>query len=220
MRRTPVILRLDGKAFHTFTRGLQRPYDEKFNQAMSDTTLELCNSIQGAVFGYTQSDEISILIQDWKTIKTDCWFGNNVQKMVSISASIATAKFNETFQHPSKTSMALFDSRVFNLPEHEVVNYFIWRGNDCSRNSVSSLAQTHFPHKDLHGKSMADMHDMLKLQKNINWNDMPTRFKRGGCVVLNDDGKFVIDNEPPIFTKDREYIERSFKFATNSKEST
>lgn len=212
MRRTPVIIRIDGKAFHTFTRGLVRPFDKSLSDAMAETTLELCKQIQGAVFGYTQSDEISILLQDWKNLKTDCWFGYDVQKIVSISASIATAKFNDIFKHPSKNSYALFDSRAYNIPFSEVVNYFIWRGSDCSRNSVSSLAQSYFSHKQLHGKSVSAMQDMLMLEHGINWNDIETRYKRGICVVPDQDTKFKIDLEPPMFTKNRNYIDELFKF--------
>lgn len=212
MRRTPVIIRIDGKAFHTFTKGLNRPFDQSLSDAMAETTLELCKQIQGAIFGYTQSDEISILLQDWKNLNTDCWFGYDVQKVVSISASIATAKFNKIFQHPSSDSLALFDSRAYNIPESEVVNYFIWRGSDCSRNSVSALAQSYFSHKQLHGKSVSVMQDMLMLEHSVNWNDVETRYKRGICIVPDTDSKFKVDFEPPMFTKDRSYIENLLKF--------
>ncbi len=212
MRRTPVIIRIDGKAFHTFTRGLNKPFDKTLSDAMAETTLELCKQIQGAIFGYTQSDEISILLQDWKNLNTDCWFGYNVQKVVSISASIATAKFNQIFKHPTSASYALFDSRAYNIPESEVVNYFIWRGSDCSRNSVSALAQAYFSHKQLHGKSVSAMQDMLMLEHGVNWNDVETRYKRGICIVPDSQEKFKIDFEPPLFTKDRSYIENLLKF--------
>lgn len=206
MRRTPAIIRIDGKAFHTFTRGLNKPFDEDLSLAMADTTLELCKQIQGAVFGYTQSDEISILVQDWKNINTDSWYGSNVQKIVSVSASIATANFNKVFKHP-KDTYALFDSRVFNIPFSEVVNYFIWRGSDCSRNSVSALAQHYFSHKELQGKSVSAMQDMLHSVHGVNWNNIPVRYKRGICVLPDTGDGFVIDFEPPMFTQNRDYIE-------------
>lgn len=206
--RMPVIMRLDGCAFHTFTKGLIRPFDETLLNAMALTASRLCAGIQGAIFGYTQSDEISILIQDWKNLNTDRWFGNNVQKMTSISASIATAYFNTIFKHPSNTSPALFDSRVFNIPKEEVANYFIWRQKDCTRNSINSLAQSKFSAKELHGKSVSQVQDMLMDVHNINWNDVPTRFKRGTCVVNG-----IIDWECPIFTQDRNYIENTYNFS-------
>jgi len=207
MIRTPVIIRCDGKSFHSYVRGLQKPFDMKLNSAMAEVTRILCLEIQGAVFGYTQSDEISILIQDWKNLNTDRWFGNNVQKMTSISASIATAYFNTIFKHPSNTSPALFDSRVFNIPKEEVANYFIWRQKDATRNSINSLAQSKFSSKDLHGKNISQVQDMLMETHNINWNDVPTRFKRGTCVVNG-----IIDWECPIFTQDRKYIENTYNF--------
>lgn len=206
--RTPVIMRLDGISFSNYTRGLARPYDEPFNTAMGKTASHLCSKIQGAIFAYTQSDEISILIQDWKNLNTGNWFGNNVQKMVSASASIATAFFNDEFVHPTKNDLALFDSRVFNIPKEEVANYFIWRQKDCTRNSINSLAQSKFSAKELHGKSVSQVQDMLMDVYNINWNDVPTRFKRGTCVVNG-----IIDWECPIFTQDRNYIENTYNFS-------
>lgn len=205
--RTPVIMRLDGIHWHSYTKGLIRPYDESLSNAMGKTVQYLCKQIQGAIFGYTQSDEISILIQDWKNLNTGNWFGNNVQKMVSASASAATAYFNSIFTHPSRKDLALFDSRVFNIPKEEVANYFIWRQKDCTRNSINSLAQSKFSAKELHGKSVSQVQDMLMDAHNINWNDVPTRFKRGTCVVNG-----LIDWECPIFTQDRKYIENTYNF--------
>lgn len=208
--RTPVICRLDGVSFSSFTRGLEKPFDDSLSNVMARTTKVLCDSIQGAIFGYTQSDEISILIQDWKKLNTDRWFGNNVQKMVSVSASAATAFFNKNFQHPSthKDMLALFDSRVFNIPKEEVANYFIWRQKDATRNSINSLAQSKFSSKELHGKNTSQVQDMLMDTHGINWNDIPTKFKRGTCVVNGD-----IDFECPIFTQDRKYIESTYDFS-------
>ena len=207
-RRTPVILRIDGKAFHTFTRGLEKPFDAHLNTAMAETTQYLVQNIQGAVFGYTQSDEISILLKDWNTLSTDAWFDYDVQKMTSIAASMTTAFFNRAFSHPTKPAMALFDARVFNIPKEEVVNCFLWRQQDATRNSINSLAQAHFSHKSLQGLNTSKVQDKLMLEKQINWNDIPTRYKRGTCVVLNDEGKVVIDYDPPIFSADRSYIDR------------
>jgi tRNA(His) 5'-end guanylyltransferase len=208
LSRTPVIMRADGRAFHSYVRGLQKPFDFTLNSAMAEVTRILCHEIQGAVFGYTQSDEISILIQDWKNLNTDRWFGNNVQKMTSISASIATAYFNTIFKHPFNTAPALFDSRVFNIPFDEVTNYFIWRQKDATRNSINSLAQSKFSSKELHGKNTSEVQDMLMNKFNINWNEQLVRFRRGTCVRNGE-----IDYECPIFTQDRNYIESTFNFA-------
>lgn len=96
-RRTPAIIRIDGKAFHSFTKGMNRPFDPVFRNAMAETMKELCQGIQGCVFGYTQSDEISLLLTDYSTLDTDAWFGYEVQKMCSIAASTATLSFNINF---------------------------------------------------------------------------------------------------------------------------
>ena len=94
LRRTPVIIRLDGKAFHTFTRGFDKPFDESLMKIMQKTTLDLCSSIQGCVFGYTQSDEITLVLVDYKELETCAWFDNQVQKMTSVAASMCTNYFN------------------------------------------------------------------------------------------------------------------------------
>lgn len=98
-RRTPVIIRIDGCHFHTFTRGFDKPYDNVFNLSMQDTMLALCRSIQNCVFGYTQSDEITLVLCDYKKLDTAAWFDNNVLKMSSVSASMATLLFNRAFQY-------------------------------------------------------------------------------------------------------------------------
>ena len=244
-RRTPVIIRSDGKSFHSFTKGFNRPYDEIFHNAMNQTLLYLCENIQGCKFGYTQSDEITLVLTDYDTLTTDAWFGYSVQKMCSVSASMATMAFNKFFneeiQKWSKNAFpidylgyntgmismsdielkeaymkslnkgAMFDSRCFNIPEEEVTNCVLWRQQDATRNAIQMLGQYNFSHKELHGKSCNDIQDMLVTQKNINFNDMPTEFKRGVCCRKNEDGDWVIDKEPPIFSQNREYVESAFR---------
>lgn len=178
-RRTYTVIRLDGKTFHTYTRGLQRPYDQQLMDDMATTAGFLCENISGTVLAYTQSDEISLLVTDFATPKTEAWFDGNVQKVVSISASLATARFNEL--RPGR--LAFFDSRVFTIPDPvEVGNYFVWRQKDATRNSISMAAQARFSHKQLHGKSAGDMQEMLWSVHGVNWNDYDPRFKRGTVV--------------------------------------
>lgn len=205
-RRTNIIIRIDGKAFHSYTRGLERPFDQGLSDDMDETTRFLCENIQGAKMGYVQSDEISILITDYDDLSTNAWFDNNLQKMCSIAASLATCKFNElrlkrnlkimedirspdeVFLNWDKQKFAQFDARVFVIPEaEEVVNYFIWRQQDATRNSISMAAQSMFSHKALQKKSTSDMQDMMMLEKGVNWNNYPTRFKRGTSVVRRTD---------------------------------
>jgi tRNA(His) 5'-end guanylyltransferase len=226
-RRTPVIIRLDGKAFHSFTKGFKRPYDEVFHEAMNNTMKYLCANIQGCKLGYTQSDEITLLLTDYTTLTTDAWFGYGVQKMCSIAASMATLMFNkyfrdiinkkftgtiEDFDHFKALSLArdkgaMFDTRCFNIPKEEAVNCFIWRQQDATRNAIQMLGQTHFTHKELQGKSCSDIQDLLMLHKGINFNDMPAEFKRGVCCIKTEAG-WCLDQEIPIFTQDRNYVER------------
>jgi tRNA(His) 5'-end guanylyltransferase len=179
-RRTFTILRLDGRAFHSYTRGLDRPFDQRFMDDMATTAKFLCEEVSRAAFAYTQSDEISLLLTDFATNQTEAWFGGNVQKMVSISAAIATARFNEL--RPGK--LAMFDSRAFTIPDPtEVANYFVWRQKDATRNSISMAAQAFFGPGQLHGVSCDAMQEMLFSERGINWNDYPDRFKRGTLVA-------------------------------------
>jgi tRNA(His) 5'-end guanylyltransferase len=209
----PIVIRIDGKAFHSWTRGFQKPLDSRMVQAMQETTKTLCEKVQGAALGYVQSDEISILLYPWHTRESQAWFGNEINKILSISASIATASFisswceiNDIRPHQIVQGLPNFDSRAFILPnEQEVTNYFIWRQQDAVRNSIQTLGQYHFSHKELHKKSCKDIQEMLFSFKGINWNDCPLLQKRGSCVV-KEDGKWIIDDNIPTFTEDRNYI--------------
>ena len=200
-RRMPVIIRIDGKSFHTFTRGFKKPFDDVFVKTMQDTMKYLCENIQGCVLGYTQSDEISLVLVDYAELTTDAWFGNNLQKMCSVSASMATMAFNKFFYinmpadeensgtyYKALEKGAMFDSRVFTIPKEEVCNALIWRQQDATRNSIQSVGQANFSQKELHGKSCNNIQDMLMIQKGINWNDYATTLKRGNCCIKVDDG--------------------------------
>ena len=206
LRRTPVVIRLDGRAFHTFTKGFDRPFDQTLIKAMQMTTKDLVKNIQGCKLGYTQSDEISLLLTDYDKLDTQAWFDYNLQKIISISSSMATLYFNRNLRalgvDESKLDLAMFDSRAFNIPKEEVCNYFIWRQQDCSKNSITMLAQSKFSHKELQGKNGSVKQDMLIEKFGINWNDCSVPEKRGTCVKNGD-----IDLNIPIFTKDRCYVE-------------
>lgn len=239
VQRMPVIIRLDGKAFHTFTRGFHKPFDGLFSAAMSLTTLELCKNIQGCVLGYTQSDEITLILQDYKEITTDRWFDYEVQKICSVAASIATLAFNRAFKNCYDTMISVkndfgmtpkdiangiqsynsaiskggfFDCRCFNVPKEDVCNCLIWRQQDATRNSIQSVAQANFSTKEMFKKNCNQLQDMLMIEKGINWNDTPTKYKRGLCIIKNDEGQWEVDEEIPIFTQDRNYIEKLIIF--------
>jgi tRNA(His) guanylyltransferase len=229
-RRTYTIIRLDGKAFHTFTRGMKRPYDMGLMNAMDETAKFLCENIQGCKMAYTQSDEISLLLTDFEKITTDAWFDGNIQKMVSVAASMATAKFNQQIlseylknKHDEgittityrfielfeEVKLANFDARVFTIPDPiEVENYFVWRQKDAVRNSVAMTAQSLYSHKELDGKSSSDQQEMI-FQKGQNWNDMPEGFKRGRTFVYYSPGDVVLNGwtkTTPDFLKERETL--------------
>ena len=251
-RRTNTIIRIDGKAFHTYTKGLKRPFDQGLMEDMDKTTEYLCQNIQGAKFGYVQSDEISILITDYDDITTHAWFDGNLQKMASIAASLATAKFNqlrmarfcmnegihpkyrdESFIHTKEIEcfkLAHFDARVFQIPyQEEVINYFIWRQQDATRNSISSVAQSLYSAKELHGKKTSDMQEMI-FQKGINWNDYSPREKRGSVIrkvnetFTRPDGeeytraKWKADENTRIISQNKDYLRWPFPETPDSKE--
>lgn len=224
LRRTPVIIRVDGKAFHTFTRAFRDdnapdPFSPVMHRLMTRTAMAMVANTQCAVLAYTQSDEISILLRDWDRHETQQWFGGKLQKMISVSAAQATGYFNFFLNQewPEQLdyvgAVPLFDSRVFQLPMDEVTNYFVWRQQDASRNSVQMLGRHHYSHKSLHRKNVSQVQDMLMgLSPQVNWNDIETWKKRGTCVLPNPDtfdssAQTVVDEEIPIFTKNRNYIE-------------
>lgn len=224
-RRTPVIARIDGRAFHTYVRRLKNidptlqntPFSAILHDVMMDTTMALVHFTQGCVVGYTQSDEISLLIRDWDSLDTQPWFDYNVQKMTSLLGAMASNAFNFSFskfyQPHCFQDLAQFDARVYNIPKEEVTNYFVWRQQDASRNSVQMLGHFHFTQKQMHSKNNSQVQDMLMTEKGVNWNDLPTWMKRGSCVVTHNDifssgPRCVADNDIPIFTQDREYIDR------------
>ena len=225
VRRMPVAIRIDGKAFHTFTRGFQKPFDEILVKSMQDTMKYLCENIQGCVLGYTQSDEITLILVDYQNLNSCAWFDYEVQKMCSISASMATMAFNKAFaSNVAKQSKrlyseyleekdasyidtleiamnkgAMFDARCFNIPKEEVANLIYWRQLDATRNSIQMVGQANFSHKELQNKSCNMIQEMLFAEKGINWNDYPTYLKRGSCCI-----KTTIQN-PNVDIKDGAY---------------
>ena len=212
-KRTPVAIRVDGRSFHTFTKGFQRPFDKILMTAMQETAKYMCENIQGAKFAYIQSDEITIILVDYDTLETDCWFNYRTDKLCSISASMATMAFNKFFEknindwisknapsfhgawHNAEDEKlyhaylnaskkgAMFDSRCFNIPKEEVANLIYWRQLDAARNSVQMVGQANFSHSELQGKTCNMIQDMLLTQKDINWNNFPIDCKRGAACI-------------------------------------
>lgn len=232
--RMPIILRLDGRSFHSYTSKCQRPVDSGLVSCMNETAIALCQEIQGAKLAYVQSDEISVLITNYDTLDTQSWFDNNLQKMVSISAATASTTFTmnswRIWSNPyapveiESIRPAMFDSRAFIIPKEDACNYFLWRQQDATRNSVNMLARSLYSHQECKDKNNSQLQGMI-FHKRINWNDCPTSQKRGRCIVkeqyqhvginpttgeeiVSTRSHWVVDNEIPIFSQDRQYIEK------------
>lgn len=231
MRRTPVAIRLDGKAFHTFTRGFQKPFDFVLMDAMQKTMKYLCENIQGCVFGYTQSDEITLILVDYQKFTSDAWFDYEVQKLTSVSASMATMAFNKYFSenvedvikynstHDSLVERkeglldnyisavergACFDARCFNIPKEEVTNLIYWRQLDATRNSIQMVGQANFLHDELQNKTCDMIQDMLMTKYGINWNNFTIPCKRGtACIRVGAKVTENIKREPQPFGEDK-----------------
>ena len=217
-RRMPMVIRVDGRAFHGIE--LNKPFDQLFFTVMSHVATTLCKAIQGTVLAYYQSDEISIIARDDMQPNTEPWVGKRLAKVVSLSAAIASAAFNEAWDFSSRH----FDSRAFVLPDlSEVTNYLIWRQQDATRNSVSMAAHAEFSHKSLHGVDSNGMIDRLR-EAGKPWEETRTHFKRGAICKpvkvfkevpqtgeLCERREWQIDTEPPVFTQDRTYIETLYR---------
>ena len=263
----PVVIRLDGCAFHTWTKKmkLKTPFDDVFIGIMQDTMMHLCKSIPSCVFGYCQSDEISLCLRNDMSDKTEPWFENRIQKICSVTASMAAGIFNRLVDkriihdhiNPSQTitqeqleelrkqldmsmlnpdwtiiqngdyselhcfDLACFDSRVLFMPDlEEAINHFIWRQNDCMRNSVQSMAQSLYSQKHLQNKGTEELKQMIS-DKGMSWNEIPLHHQRGsfcirtiartecrGCMM--DRRTWIIDKEPPIISKNKQYLRNSY----------
>jgi tRNA(His) guanylyltransferase len=205
-RKNFQILRVDGKAFHTYTKGFSRPFDVRLVGAMNNTAIKLLEEIQGSLLAYIQSDEISVLFSDKTRLDSELWFDGNIQKISSISASIASTRFNQVIDDRDKPP-ALFDARVFSIPEiYEVINYFIWRQEDAIRNSIQMVGQANFSHDQLKGKNGKDVIKMLH-EIDKNYYDYSSHFRMGRFVyrrpleredideIKNKYGHYFIKNE-------------------------
>ena len=217
MRRCPVVCRIDGRSFYSFTMGFNRPFDEIFIKSMQKTAKYLCENVQGCVISYQQSDEISLVLIDYKKLNSSAFFDYEVQKICSITASMATMAFNKYFReyiddfnedyysswnhnknedklydiyNDAVEKGAIFDSRCFNIPKEEVTNYVYWRQLDAIRNSIQMVGQANFSHRELQNKSCNDIQNMLMTQKGIDWNSLETYKQRGSCCI-----KKIIQNK-------------------------
>lgn len=222
--RMPVIIRIDGAHFHTYTKGMGKPFDKDIANAFWEACKYLLSNISGAKLAYHQSDEISILVTNYDKLTTQSWFENNLQKLVSVSASLATARFNEVMRqtHPEK-ELAIFDARAYVMPKEDVNNYFLWRERDAMKNSVSMVAQSHFSNKSLHGLNGIQMQEKLWREEGVDYSTLPT-WQRQGVVVKKEKilaeetaeslqqpvyrSVWQVDFDIPVFSDNPGYIEQ------------
>ena len=226
VRKQPVIIRVDGRAFHTFARELNKPFDDILIDSMQETMRYLCKNIGGCVLGYCQSDEISLLLQDYKNEETQPWFEYRVNKLCSVVASMATFAFNRFFENnvsdfydkcakneeefeKNKNRIevllrccdkgALFDARAFTLPFYEVTNYFYWREADAMRNSIEMVGHANFSQKQLHKVNAEGIKKMLA-EKGIDYDKIPTYKRRGVCCFKTKIPSFSQDGHTVLRT--------------------
>lgn len=191
------VLRIDGRAFHTWTRGADRPFDVDIASAMRAAAMKLASDINGFRVAYLQSDEASFVSTDTTTYISEPWFGGKVSKIVSVAASAFTAWFNDHMNASGRPEWvrgpAMFDCRVFTMPPDDVANVLIWRQRDWERNSLQMLARSYFSHGQLYGKKTEDLHEMLH-GAGVNWADLPLLWKNGTFIYFDDSSTMVSDN--------------------------
>ena len=181
-RRTYTIIRVDMRCGHTYTQGMQKPYDMFFVDGMNAVADALVREAAGSVMAFTQSDECSILLWDFKQIHTEPWFDGNIQKLASVSASIATRAWACHAITEGRISPGLpsFDARAFSIPDPiEVANYFIWRQKDATRNSISGLAHSILGPAKCHGLNTDNLQAAMLKEAGVNWSHEPEWFKNG-----------------------------------------
>lgn len=189
-----VIIMLDGRGFSKGIKNkFEKPFDDNFIYMMNETAKYLCENIQGCKFAYVQSDEISLVLTDFDSPTTDSFFGNRISKLQSIIASMASGKFNQLMLlyrlkngiikdngEIEKSPIYQFDCKCWNVPTfNDVFAWFLWRQNDCIKNSKQQTAQTYLPHKLLLGKTTDEQISILFKEKEIDWNELCNDKKYG-----------------------------------------
>ena len=245
--RMPAVLRVDGRAFHTLTRGFDKPFDSTIECCMERVAVALCREVSTARLAYGQSDEVSVLLVDYASLATEQWFGGRRRKMETVAASVATAAFGEALHEAgnprpwpdgklvaaddmgsriqlirSRIFRAHFDARILPVPEDDVCNYFLWRQQDAIRNSVLAAGQSALPRRQMHGMKCVDIRAALA-ELGRPWEGLSTRHRRGFSVVRSPaeaEAAWSIDSELPDFGENREYIERWLAPEANFRKDT
>ncbi len=224
--RFPIIIRTDGRAFHTFAKKahLERPFSQPFSEAMEKTALALCQETH-AVIAYTQSDEISLLLLNDKKYETQPWFNNKLNKMVAITASIASVTFSlEMSKILNQEVREIFDSRAFIIPNHEIANYFIWRQLDAIRNAKNTWSEFTLgakmgrgtARKQLHGLSANEQVECVRKLTGKNFYDsieVPPKFAMGLEFLADETGYIV--QAPEDYIQDKSSIESAINYYYN-----
>jgi tRNA(His) 5'-end guanylyltransferase len=233
MRRVPVIIRTDIRSGSNLTKGFNKPFDDVFGKTMIRTMEHVAKEIQGCIFAYTESDEMSFVLSDYKKLNSAAWFDYNVEKVASLAASEATFAFNKYFAegvdkykngigydedgnlnkeeydqyviyHRAVDKGVRFDGRCANYPKDEVANYIYWRQSDAMRNSVSMAARAQFPHSKCDNKNQEQLKEMLLSECGIDWNDYATHYRHGVCWTRADGINYDM---PLIKGEDRKMVE-------------
>jgi len=208
-RRCYTLIRIDGKAFHTYTKKCERPFDTDLREDMEMTTKALCEHIQGCKLGYTQSDEISLLLTDFDAIETSAWFDGNLQKVVSVVASMTSAYFNRfrAIRAGSPDYVpAVFDARAWTTADPwEAYNTFLWRQKDAMRNSIQMVARHLASYKECHGKNCKHLLEMME-DKGFNYYSYPHNCRLGSFVIKDGDRGWRIDQNSPYLQENRNYF--------------
>jgi len=176
----PVLIRVDGKAFHTWTKHMNKPFDHGLVKSMQEATALTAAQMQGFKLAYTQSDEATFMITDTDRLESQPWLDYNVNKLVSVTASMFTLHFNLSAREHIAPSLApaYFDARAFNVPYEDAANAFLWRQRDWERNSLMMYARSAISHHRLYGKKRDEVHEMLH-EYNLNWADLDPVLKNG-----------------------------------------
>lgn len=189
VKKVPLLVRVDGKAFHTLTKTAKKPFDKDLIGAMIHGAKETFKEMQGCKAAYVQSDEVTFLLTDYESINTDAWFDNNIQKIASITASLMSVHFNHYLRFTdfeyNKGKPPVFDARVFTVPKEDVVNCFLWRAKDWKRNSLQMYGRAFFSHKEMNSCNQAKVHEMLDAE-GLSWHNDLTPEQKYGTLILKD----------------------------------